>query len=204
MKASQLFLCFILFSICTNSLLCAAADGAAAAVVDIDGNPVQAGVDYYMLPVIRGRGGGLTLGNNTCPLDVVQEPLEVDNGLPLRFRPSISNEGVVRVSADQNIIFSAASICVQSTVWTLRFDEPTQKYLISTGGVEGNPGRGTVSNWFRLDEYENDYKLVYCPSVCDTCRVICGEIGVSVQNGSRSLVLNADGDAPFKIMLRKA
>ncbi|KAH6770496.1 hypothetical protein C2S52_015299 [Perilla frutescens var. hirtella] len=195
MKISQLFLCFILFSICTISF-----PSAAAPVVDIDGNPVLVGVDYYILPVIRGRGGGLTLastGNKSCPLDVVQEPLEVNNGLPLTFRPANSSEGVVHVSADQNFIFSAASICVQSTVWVLYEEESTQTFFITTGGVEGNPGRETISNWFRVDEYEGDYKLVYCPGVCSICRVRCGDIGVLVQDGERRLALT--DDAPFKV-----
>ncbi|XP_057787093.1 kunitz trypsin inhibitor 5-like [Salvia miltiorrhiza] len=202
MKAShsQLSLCLILLSISANSLLCAAQD-----VVDIDGNPVQAGVDYYILPVIRGRGGGLTLastGNKTCPLDVVQEPGELDNGLPLTFRPPNSSQRVVRVSADQNFIFSAASVCVQSTVWTLQLDESISNYIITTGGVEGNYGRETLSNWFRIDEYDSDYKIVYCPAACDTCRVICGDVDVLVQDGVRRLVLN--GDAPLKVMFKKA
>ena len=48
-------------------------------VLDISGKRLQKGVNYYILPVIRGRGGGLTLAdprNKTCPLDVVQEHFE--------------------------------------------------------------------------------------------------------------------------------
>ncbi|KAI3454283.1 hypothetical protein Pfo_010946 [Paulownia fortunei] len=204
MKTTQLSLCFILFSIYTNSLLCAAAEEPAP-VLDIDGNKVRAGVDYYILPVIRGRGGGLTLastGNHTCPLGVVQEQLEVKNGLPLTFSPVNSKKGVVRVSTDQNIKFSAASTCVQSTVWKLDYDESSGKYLITTGGVEGNPGRETISNWFKIEEYEADYKLVFCPTVCNYCKVICKDVGILVQDGKRRLGLT--DDAPFRVMFKKA
>ncbi|KAL1568362.1 kunitz trypsin inhibitor 5-like [Salvia divinorum] len=201
MKSSYLSLCLILLSISANAL--AADEG--AAVVDIYGNPVQAGVEYYILPVIRGRGGGLTLastGNKTCPLDVVQEPQEVDNGLPLTFRPANSSQGVVRVSADQNIRFFAVSVCIQSTMWTLQFNDSISNYIVTTGGVEGNYGRETVQNWFRIDEFDSDYKIVHCPGVCDTCRVVCGDVDVLVQDGIRRLVLNGDG--PLKVMLKKA
>ncbi|KAK8713317.1 hypothetical protein V6N13_148538 [Hibiscus sabdariffa] len=50
-------------------------------VLDISGQALQTGVDYYVLPVVRGRGGGLTLDstdNETlCQLFVVQEQLNV-------------------------------------------------------------------------------------------------------------------------------
>ncbi|BBH03167.1 voltage dependent anion channel 1 [Prunus dulcis] len=36
-----------------------AADAAPSPVLDITGNKLQTGVDYHILPVIRGRGGGL-------------------------------------------------------------------------------------------------------------------------------------------------
>lgn len=63
----------------------AAAAEAPPPVLDIAGKQLRAGADYYILPVIRSRGGGLTLaatGNETCPLDVAQERQEVKNGLP--------------------------------------------------------------------------------------------------------------------------
>ncbi|KAK4428195.1 Kunitz trypsin inhibitor 5 [Sesamum alatum] len=205
MKTSQLFLSFFLFTIFTNSLLSAAAEEPAP-VLDTDRNLVRAGVDYYILPVIRGRGGGLTLGstgNETCPLDVVQEQLEVKNGLPLTFRPVNSKKGVVRVWTDQNIKFSAATICVQSTVWKLdNYDVSTGKYFITTGGVEGKPGRETISNWFKIEKYGDEYKLVFCPTVCDYCKVICKDVGIYVEDGKRRLGLTED--APFRVMFKKA
>ncbi|PIN11664.1 hypothetical protein CDL12_15729 [Handroanthus impetiginosus] len=204
MKTTHLSLSLILFSIFTNFLLYAAQDP--APVLDINRNKLRAGVNYYILPVIRGRGGGLTLastGNETCPLSVVQEQLEVKNGLPLTFRPVNSENGVVRVSTDQNIKFSAGSVCVQSTVWKLDSrDESTGQYFITTGGVEGNPGRETISNWFKIEEYEGDYKLVFCPTVCNFCKVICKDVGIFLQDGKRRLALT--DDAPFRVMFKKA
>lgn len=205
MKTNQLFLPFLLLAISSNSFFSSAAE-APPEVVDIDGKILRTGIDYYILPVVRGRGGGLTMdsiGNKTCPLDaVVQEQEEVKQGLPLTFTPFNPKKGVIRESTDLNIIFSANSICVQTTQWKLdNFDETTGKYFITLGGNQGNPGRETISNWFKIEKFERDYKLVYCPTVCDFCKVICKDIGIFIQDGVRRLALSDD---PFKVMFKKA
>ncbi|XP_073310969.1 kunitz trypsin inhibitor 5-like [Primulina huaijiensis] len=176
-----------------------------APVLDTDGKALRAGVSYYVLPVLRGRGGGLTLDStdekNPCPLDVVQEQSEVDRGLPLYFKPVNPKKGIIRLATDLNVLFNASSICVQTTLWKLdERDVSTGKYFITTGGVEGNPGRQTLSNWFNIQRYENDYKLVYCPTVCDICRPICGDLGIFIKDGKRRLALS---DIPLKVMFKK-
>lgn len=202
-----LSLSFLLLTFTTN-LVPGAAESAPDAVRDIDGDIVRTGVNYYILPVARGRGGGLTLastGNKTCPLDVVQERHEVENGLPLTFTPVNPKKGVVRVSTDLNIKFSASTVCVQSTVWKLEnFDESLGRWFVSSGGVEGNPGPATLSNWFKIDKSEDDYyKLVFCPTVCNFCKVVCKEVGVFIDDdGSRRLALT--DDQPFRVFFKKA
>ncbi|KAE8692806.1 putative Kunitz family trypsin and protease inhibitor protein [Hibiscus syriacus] len=181
------------------------------AVLDVSGQELLTGTDYYVLPVIRGRGGGLTLGSATnadpntgCPLVVVQEQLEVSSGLPLYFSPvNVEQQGgIVRVSTDFNVIFNASSICVQSTLWELAFDESLQKFVVATGGVPGNPGPETLNNWFKIERFEDDYKLAFCPGVCDICRPVCGDLGVFIDDdGVRRLVL---ADEPLKVMFRRA
>lgn len=201
-----LFLSLILLSSIFATFL-VAVDSATSPVLDTEGNELRTGTDYYILPVVGGNGGGLTLstttsnGTITCPANVVQEQNEVDNGLPLTFSPVDPEEGVIRVATDTNIKFSAVTICAQSTVWR-RDDGSAGNYFVTTGGVEGNPGRQTVSNWFRIDEYEGDYKLAFCPMVCDICRVACGDFGVYVdENGTRRLAFS---DVPLKVMFKKA
>lgn len=194
-----------LFAFAAKPFPARAAGAAHDPVLDIAGDKLRTGVDYYILPVIRGRGGGLTLGstrNKTCPLDVVQEQFEVSHGLPLTFSPVKPKKGVVRVSTDLNIRFSAATICVQSTVWKLdSFDESTSQWFVTTGGIEGNPGRETTSNWFKIEKYDKDYKLVFCPTVCNFCKVLCRDVGIYIVDGQRSLALN---DVPFRVMFKKA
>ncbi|KAL7198478.1 hypothetical protein ACSBR2_020882 [Camellia fascicularis] len=192
-----------------------AASAAAAAespVLDTTGQSLRTDLYYFILPAARGGygGGGLTLsaGHNatsTCPLDVVQEQL--DYGLPATFSPINLTKGVVRVSTDLNIVSSprAYSVCVESNVWRLdSFDESTGKYFVTTGGVKGNPSRRTLRNWFKIERYEDFYKLAFCPNVCgvaEMCKVLCKDVGVYVDRiGTRRLVLS---DVPFKVMFKK-
>ncbi|KAF9623986.1 hypothetical protein IFM89_007684 [Coptis chinensis] len=172
-------------------------------VLDLDGQKVQANKKYYILPVVRGMGGGLALGlrNKTCPFYVAQEILEVSKGLPLRLLPINATDKFVQVSTDMNFVFSAATICVQSTAWRLgSIDGVSGRRYVTTGGRVGNPGVGTVSNWFKIESYMHDYKLVFCPTVCNFCKVICGDVGVFLEDGKRWLGLS---DVPFPIMLKK-
>ncbi|KAK6925387.1 Proteinase inhibitor I3, Kunitz legume [Dillenia turbinata] len=200
----------ILFSLLFISLTVKLLPGNAASstpdpVLDIKGDLIRTGTDYHILPVIRGRGGGVTLAdvrNETCPLYVVQEQQEVSNGLSLTFTPVNSEKGVVCESTDLNIMFSAATICVQSTVWKLEgYDEATRQWFVGSGGIQGNPGRETTSNWFKIEKYEDDYKLVFCPSVCDYCKVICRDVGIYIEDEIRRLALS---DEPFKVMFKRA
>ncbi|KAI3949890.1 hypothetical protein MKW92_003913 [Papaver armeniacum] len=177
----------------------------------VHGKALRTGVEYYILPVIRGRGGGLALekklNGSQCPLEAVQEQAEVSNGLPVTFTSVDPKAKLVRISTDLNVKFSAMSICVQSMVWRLaEFDEPTQKTFIEMSGVEGNPGPATSANWFKIDKDgdSKDYKLVFCPSVCNFCRFACRNVGIYIGgDGVRRLAL-VDSDAqPFKIMFKK-
>ncbi|KAI9092487.1 hypothetical protein K1719_027615 [Acacia pycnantha] len=88
--------------------------------------------------------------------------------------------------------------CPQSNVWKLdNYDNSTGQYFVTTGGVVGNPGRQTVSDWFKIEKYEDGYKFVYCPTVCSTCKVQCKDIGIYLDShGNRRLALS---DTPYKI-----
>ncbi|XP_073002474.1 kunitz trypsin inhibitor 5-like [Typha latifolia] len=176
------------------------------AVLDVDGGKLRPGVQYYVLPVIRGRGGGLTLsshGNVTCPLYVRQESLEVKNGFPVTFSPVDPDDKIVRLSTDLNVQFSdVITICIQSLVWELGgVDEVTGRRYVLTSGQKGNPGKDTVSNWFKIEMYgEREYKLVFCPSVCEFCKVECGDLGVFDEDGVKWLGLNG---MDFPVMFKR-
>ncbi|KAF8048994.1 hypothetical protein N665_2334s0005 [Sinapis alba] len=195
--SSSLLNLFLLLAVYTSHRV-ATTEAAVEPVTDIYGGRLTSGTKYYILPVVRGRGGGLTMSkaeNKTCSKSVIQEQYEVSNGLPLTFSPSDKSR-IIRVSTDLNFKFSATSI------WNLdNVDEKTNQWFIGTCGVEGNPGQTTVGNWFKIDKYEDHYKIVFCPSVCSFCKVMCRDIGVFVQDGTRRLVLS---DVPLKVMFKRA
>ncbi|MCD7453918.1 hypothetical protein HAX54_022674 [Datura stramonium] len=175
-------------------------------VLDINGDEVQAGPNYFVLPVIRGRGGGLTpfnvKQNNTCPRDIMQWADEDEEGLPVVFTRVDAEKGVVRVSTDLNVRFYTPTICARETIWKIgEYDDKLKQYFVVTGGVEGNPGQQTVGNWFKIEKFGSDYKFVHCPSVCKFCKVICKDVGISItKDGIRLLALS---DTPHKLMFKK-
>ncbi|XP_009793041.1 kunitz trypsin inhibitor 5-like [Nicotiana sylvestris] len=174
-------------------------------VLDINGDKVKVGLNYFVLPVIRGRGGGLLPSNvkqnNTCPRDIIQNSDEVQEGLPVVFTPFNTKKGVVRLSIDLNVRFFTPTICARETIWKLgTYDDKLKQYFIVTGGVEGNPGPQTLSSWFKIEKLGTDYKFVFCPSVCKICKVICKDVGIYTKDGVRFLALS---DTPLRVMFKK-
>ncbi|XP_011624804.2 LOW QUALITY PROTEIN: kunitz trypsin inhibitor 2 [Amborella trichopoda] len=178
-------------------------------VWDLDGRPLRTSSQYYILPAPNQKiGSGLILEgrNGSCPFNVAVST-RVSPGLPIIFSPAGASDKVIRLSADQNIrLFQAVTICVQSTVWRLGgLDEATDKRFVTTGGVTGNPGSSTVSNWFKVERESEGvdngrYKLVFCPGVCSFCKVICGNLGVYNVNGRNWLAL---GDPALSIVFKE-
>lgn len=169
---------------------------------DTNGNILRSDTTYYILPATYGGGGGgLTLARGSgqlCPLEVVQEVSEERTGLPLNFIPA-NKDGIVRENIDLNIKFSEPNTCAPNTVWRVNLFNGQR--TLSSQGILGRPGPGTINNWFKIAKYDDHYKLVYCPSVCYTCKPVCADIGSSIgEKGRRSLVLN---NKPLKVMFKK-
>lgn len=193
---------FFIFLVLTTLSLSSCQIFRRAPILDTDKNILRSGTDYYILPVGHGNGGGLTLARGSgqlCPLEVVQEVSEGSNGLPLNFVSS-NKDGIIRESVDLNIKFTDASTCAPNTVW--RVDLFNGKGTLSSQGMVGRPGQETISNWFKIEKFDDHYKLVYCPSVCNTCKTVCSDIGSKVdEKGRRSLAIN---NSPLKVMFKKA
>ncbi|XP_009344613.2 kunitz type trypsin inhibitor 111-like [Pyrus x bretschneideri] len=191
-------LCSCIWLVMAVSTLAQTSDDSNA-VLDTAGQALQSGVDYYINPAITDSGGRFTLINRTgCPLNVGQENVSGPEGLPVTFSPFVEGETVVREGRDQKIIFSASTICVQSTAWKVgETDQDTQRRLIITGEDENQGLPGPARNYFRITKQatpDGVYNLEWCPTeVCPTCRFICGSVGAIVENDKRLLAL--DGSA---------
>jgi Trypsin and protease inhibitor len=181
-------------------------------VHDHNGEFLIPGQKYYILPFMRGNGGGVTMvqHNSPCPFYVGQENIEVDDGRPVTFHPVNSKQGFIGLSEDVNINFSVNTPCRYSTVWKLGYAEgAANNRYVMTGGSMGNPGQATVNNWFKIERWESTsestvYKLVFCPSVCETCKVVCGDVGLFFEGDKdkKKRLLGLNG-ASFPVVFKK-
>ncbi|MQK95351.1 hypothetical protein EI021_28715, partial [Escherichia coli] len=118
MKTPFLYLSLFLLS----TMLCEAQTP--PAVLDTDGNAVQGGVTYVVVPFQPSQGGGLDLastGNQNCPKSVVQVGPKVV-GNTVTFSP-VNPKDVVRNGTDLNVQFSGSNTgCPESTVWQITHD----------------------------------------------------------------------------------
>ncbi|KAJ0631137.1 putative proteinase inhibitor I3, Kunitz legume, kunitz inhibitor STI-like superfamily [Helianthus annuus] len=94
-----------------------------ATIYDSSGNKLLRGTSYYIVPLLRGSGGGLTVSSqshkNACPLDIAQEPFEVNNGVPFTFSPILLDAQVIREAYPVAIEADVINPCTGSTIWTV-------------------------------------------------------------------------------------
>ncbi|XWS60890.1 hypothetical protein CRYUN_Cryun07bG0076800 [Craigia yunnanensis] len=194
----------LLFAFTTKSYFFGVANAANKPVLDIDGDELRAGVEYYVVSAIWGAGGGgLALGRTAdqkCPEIVVQRGSDMDNGTPVILSNLNTNDNVVRRNTDINIEFVPRrdKLCRTSTVWKVdNYDFSTGKWWLTTDGVKGNPGPNTLTSWFKIEKAgEIGYKFTFCPSVCESCTTLCSDIGRYGDDGQIRLAL-ADSGWPF-------
>ncbi|KAB5560770.1 hypothetical protein DKX38_005727 [Salix brachista] len=136
--------------------------------------------------------------------DVIQYSSDLLRGLPVTFSPANSEEDVIRVSTELNIKFSIKETCDQSPVWKIqKSTNPEVQWFVTTGGVEGNPGKDTIANWFKIEKVNLGYKLVYCPEDICSCEVLCRDIGIYSENGKGRILSLSDALSPFLVVFKK-
>lgn len=208
MKEKNHVVCVILILISISILpLFSSAGREQEPVYDIKGSRLRVDQPYSILPADPSTGLGFNMeviGNKTCPFDVIQAKKDTYE-IPLQLYPANSTKGdIIRISTDLNIYFwRTYTSCLNeySNFWKVdRYSPSTGKYFITTGGDKGNPGKKTIGNWFKIEKSGDFYKFVYCPSVCKTCKVICKDIGIFVEDGIRRAVLS---DVPFEFNIKK-
>lgn len=143
---------------------------AGSPVLDIDGNPLEVGSQYYVLTTGRGAAGrgGLTdtfKPPSVCPSYVAQHGSWTNNGRPVTFYPSDSSQKQIIQGDEMNIAFGIIPLCRSTGIWRLTFDNETHVPYVATNGVIGNPGTfETFGNWFKIEKAFGDssYKIVFC------------------------------------------
>ncbi|KAH9724997.1 Kunitz trypsin inhibitor 5 [Citrus sinensis] len=184
-------LSFLILALASNSLLVLGTSSVPEPLLDVNGNKVESTLQYYIVSAIWGAGGGgvsLHGGRNGyCPLDVIQLPSDTQNGIKLTLSP-YNNSTIVRESTDLNLRFSVLlsgrDYCNEQPLWKVdNYDAASGKWFITTGGLDGT------------------YKIVHCPSVCESCVKLCNNVGRSFEDGVRRLVLVRDDEPAFPVVL---
>ncbi|CAK8532488.1 unnamed protein product [Lathyrus sativus] len=171
---SPLTLSFLLFVFITNLSL-AFSNEDVEQVLDVNGNPIFPGGQYYIRPAIRGPpGGGVRLGRTgdlSCPVTVLQDRREVKNGLRVKFViPGIS-PGIIFTGTPIEIEYTRKPSCAKSSKWLVFVDNVIQKACVGIGGPENYPGVQTLSGLFKIEKHESGfgYKLGFCIKGSPTC-----------------------------------
>ncbi|MED6203743.1 hypothetical protein PIB30_002512 [Stylosanthes scabra] len=142
-------------------------------VLDINGNPIFPGREYYILPSIRGPPGGgvklATTGNSNCPATVLQDYSEVVNGIPVKFTiPGVSTLEIYE-GTPLEIEFTEKPKCIESSKWIIFVDNDIGKACAGIGGPKDHPGQQTFPGTFSIKKYNFGYKLVFCVAGSQTC-----------------------------------
>ncbi|XP_042501067.1 miraculin-like [Macadamia integrifolia] len=193
-------------------------------VLDTNGNELQAGHPYYIVSAYReGRGGGVSFDRGQSsrtamvkqlssdknfgapvilfPVSKSQEKVDRERVLRETSRnPSPARERIIRESTDLNIRFSDMPVVWQVEDSRQSPSSPSQNRHVILEGQPGHPGPSTVRNWFRIERMSKsspEYRVAYCPSVCDSCQVECGNIGVTMESGNRWLSVSQHREFPF-------
>ncbi|XP_019053761.1 PREDICTED: miraculin-like [Nelumbo nucifera] len=113
--------------------------------------------------------------------------------------PSSSGARTILESIDVNIKFSDIPV-----VWQVQESKgsslsSTRRY-VTIGGQPRHPGSSTMRNWFKIERISNnspEYHIAHCPSVCESCEVVCGNVGISSKSGKRWLFVSEHREFPF-------
>lgn len=199
---SFLFFNLVIFT-STFSLLSAGSD----VIYDSAGNKLLRGIPYYILPLLRGTGGGLTLSQNSkdaCPLNVTQESFEVNNGSPFTFNPIVLDEDIIRGAYPVSIEADVVNPCHGSNIWKLTAaaakdddddellmnnkdkkkkdddKEVVPVYIVTTGGEFNKP-----ESCFQIVEDDmmpglKSYQIQHCPFKCGSAStdLTCYNVGI--------------------------
>ncbi|KAI9086150.1 hypothetical protein K1719_031871 [Acacia pycnantha] len=181
----------------------------AEVVLDIEGEPLLPGRDYYMVRFIWPGPGGVSLansGNNkTCPVDVIAvpccrnciPPTENCNGEALKFNP-LARIGIVTTNLPLTIRFAKTPSCAQSPEWILVKEEGA--WLVGIGGPEDHPDKEILTGLFIIERYFAGYTIKFCPKHLPE---ICGYLGLHSDANQNTRLALTNG-TPHMVYFQKA
>ncbi|XP_071732956.1 kunitz trypsin inhibitor 5-like isoform X2 [Rutidosis leptorrhynchoides] len=201
-------ICIFIITITSHILVSTASSGV---IYDSSGNKLSKGIPYYVLPLVTGTGGGLSISRSTkdaCPLDVTQEPFELNYGVPIIITPIVIDETHVHASYPISIEADVSDPCHGSKIWkvsttgTIPVGSPASAQTVSTGGKWN-----TQESCFQVVEDDVmpglvSYQIQYCPFKCSSnssTSLTCYNVGI-VPNESTGQKFLALTDAIFPVV----
>ncbi|KAJ4954169.1 hypothetical protein NE237_031001 [Protea cynaroides] len=202
------------------------------AVLDTEGNELQAGQAYYLVSAARtGSGGGVALDrrHSSHSSTVKQHSSNTNLGSPVSFSPASNSHDDMIIRKDSFFEYAVDAMFHQNTpspqertiheatdlnirfsdmpvVWQVQeshHSSPKSYALryVTIGGQPGHPGSSTMRNWFKIKRISSssnpEYRIAYCPSVCKSCPVECGNVSIMEENEKRWLAVSQYREFPF-------
>ncbi|GLJ21293.1 hypothetical protein SUGI_0391120 [Cryptomeria japonica] len=165
-------------------------------LLDTEGDPLEAGQNYFVMVVGEGNGRGLAL-TKTCPQYVVQD--KHGDGLPMLFHPICNqNTSVFLGNTAVHVAISGPSICGNNTGgngWSMERVSRFNQTLVKISSGEGQS--------FRISKIGDDaYGLFWCPAVICEAGIGPGPscIGLGIHNGFGVV---AGGLQPLRVQFKK-
>ncbi|XP_028789973.1 kunitz-type serine protease inhibitor DrTI-like [Neltuma alba] len=165
-------------------------------VVDIQGNAVLSGADYYMMLPFEGPDGGEfapgKTSNMTCPLSVVLDP--ASGGELVRISSTSAKKGIVSTEEAVDVSFANKIKCAESSKWMIVRERGEDFWSVVISSARDHPGSEILSGSFKIQKSNvmGGYKFIFCPNA-----TVCGNI-----QGSDRLVLIFGSDSAFNFVLR--
>ena len=202
MKPALLTFSLLLLAFIAKPSLCNAEP-----VLEINGDPLVPGSEYYVLPFLSALGGGLRLakiGNSNCPVDIVQEPRD-HWGQTLLFTP-LPKIGLILTDTPLSVSFAKTPNCApKSSKWILQLNSTSEPSFVRIG-VEPP----IFQEAFEIKRIEEigfpTYKFVYNARISHIQGTF--DIGTKLdehRNSRLAAIINTDDSIqPFLVVFRKA
>ncbi|KAI4338277.1 hypothetical protein L6164_016619 [Bauhinia variegata] len=192
MKTLFLILSLFLVAITTN----------AEPVLDITGEPLIPGAQYYILPIVWGAGGGGLrpgkAGNSTNPVNVLKAFSDFDLGEPVKFT-TVPKLGLIPTDTLLHIKFEKTPEGVSSGNW-ITVKDLGETWTVGIGGPQDHEGYETLSGFFKIHKLGHAYKLSFVPYINTA---LSADIGTSIDN-DRNWRLVVTSEQPYPVLFRKA
>ncbi|XP_057415920.1 kunitz trypsin inhibitor 5-like [Lotus japonicus] len=157
------------------------------ALLDIDGNHLNAASYYNILPLDWGKSlGGISV-RVAAPdgtLSVVLEWSKTFAGLPVSFSNVTASSKVIE---RDDVVMISFVLTKNKNIfpWVLVYDELAKVWFFSTGSPIDYPGRQVKNGIFRISYANLGYKLVFCGDVNTST---CKDIGIYIDSAGNSRI----------------